>query len=409
MNTLRQLSILPIWVNPQHLVSTAAHILVGHKVKALGVLDGTQLVGTISKLEVIGRSESFLTVGDCMRPLGRVLETSMPIREAAQVFGTEDLDYLPVVEGGRFVGILTPNMLLQEMGRSYDPMSGLSWSDLLREWGVNHLELGDEVTILFIDLNDFGQYNKRHGHVVGDHVIRLVAQKLSTCVDPTRDVLVRYGGDEFAIGTLRTREEADMLAELIRTQASGIVVEEGVEPVSFSIGVFGGRRTRERENMHFSATLDNLINMASRAALASKVTMKRAQARAVVEMAAGPEPPAGDFRVVGVYADDQGLRPVTTVILSMRDTIVSGAAPQTGTSRLEAAVLATVKAVERSIPDVVLKVEELSADNGSVHLRGRVTKGDMSKAVSVDRPIADDANWAVAQATLDALVGEGPS
>ncbi len=406
MNTLRQLPILPIWVNPQHLVSTAEHILVGHRVKALGVLDGTQLVGTISLLEVANVDSPHATVGEHIRALGRVLEANTSIREAAHLFAGEDLDYLPVTDEGRFLGIVTPNMLLQEMGRSFDPMSGLSWSDLLRDWGLKHLEDGDEVTILFIDLNDFGQYNKKHGHIIGDRVIRAVADRLSECVDPSRDVLVRYGGDEFAIGTLRHREEAETLAELIRTQANGIIVEEGVEPVTFSLGVFGGRRTRERENMHFSATLDNLINMASRAALAAKSALKRLQARAVVEAAIGPDTSTGDFRVVGVYADDQGLRPVTTVILSLRDTIVSGAASQAGVSKLEAAVMATVKAVERTLPEVALKVEELATENGSIRIKGRVTKGDASKPINVSRPVGDDVNWAVAQATLDALIGE---
>ncbi len=405
MNTLRQLSILPIWVNPQHLVSTAAHILVGHRVKALGVLEDSTLVGTIS-LQDIAHAPDHKTVGQFMKSPVRVLEVTTTIREAAHLLAADDLDFLPVKDGSQFVGIVTPNMLLHEMGRSFDPMSGLSWSDQLREWGLRHLEDGDEVTILFIDLNDFGQYNKRHGHVIGDRVIRMVAGKLSECVDPTRDILVRYGGDEFAIGTIRHRDDADTLAELVRTQASGAVVEDGVEPVTFSLGVFGGRRTKERENMHFSATLDNLINMASRAALAAKNEMKRVQARAVVEAAIGPDSGPGEYRVVGVYADDQGLRPVTTVILSLQDTIVSGASPQVGVSKLEAAVQATVRAVERTRPEIGFKFEELATENGSIRLKGRVTRGEDSRAVNVSRPVGDDMNWAIAQATLEALVGE---
>lgn len=404
MNTLRNLPILPIWVNPQHLATTAAHILAGHRVRALGVLDGNNLVGTIALADLAGAAPD-ATVADRMVALRHVVDVNTPIREVADLMAREDLDYVPVCDQQRFLGIVTPNMLLREMGQSYDPMSGLSWSDLLRDWGARHLEAGDEITILFIDLNEFGQYNKRHGHVVGDMVIRAVAARLAACIDPSRDVLVRYGGDEFAIGTLRVREEAELLADLIRSQVSGIVVQEGVEPVTFSLGVFGGRRTRERENTHNSATLDNLINMASRAALAAKAAQKKAQARAVVEMAAGPEPLASEFRVVGVYADDQGVRPITTVILSIRDSIVSGAASQVGSTLLESAVAATVKAVERTIPDVAFKVDELRADNGTITLKGRAQRAEASRNVEAILPAGEDPAWTVAQATLEALLG----
>lgn len=403
MNTLRDLRIQPIWVNPQHLVSTAAHILAGHRVRALGVLDESVLVGTISVLEVL-RAPEGATVGQVMRSPEPRVNLGDSVRSVAAMFADGELEYAPVVDGDRFVGIVTPNMLLKEMGRSFDPMSGLSWSDRLREWGTSHLEQGDEVTILFIDLNEFGQYNKKHGHIVGDRVIRLVAERLGACIDPARDVLVRYGGDEFAIGTTRLREDAEVLAELLRKRASGVAVEEGVEPVTFSVGVFGGRRSRERENTHYAATLDNLINMASRAALAAKAAAKQGQAVPVAEGAGTDETPTR-FRVVGVYADDQGPRPVTTVILGLRDTIVSGAAPQNGLTQLEAVSLATVKAMERSNPDVSLKLETLAVEAGVLKLKGRVTRGDESIRVDVARRVGADPLVAVAEATVEAISG----
>lgn len=403
MNTLRDLRILPIWVNPQHLVSTAAHILAGHRVRALGVLDDSVLVGTISVLEVL-RAPEGATVGQVMRAPEPIVSLGDSVRSVAAMFADGELEYAPVVDGDRFVGIVTPNMLLKEMGRSFDPMSGLSWSDRLREWGTTHLEQGDEVTILFIDLNEFGQYNKKHGHIVGDRVIRLVAERLGACIDPARDVLVRYGGDEFAIGTTRLREDAEVLAELLRKRASGVAVEDGVEPVTFSVGVFGGRRSRERENTHYAATLDNLINMASRAALAAKTAAKRGQAVPAAEGESSDDAPTR-FRVVGVYADDQGARPVTTVILGLRDTIVSGAAPQNGLTQLEAVSLATVKAMERSNPDVSLKLETLAVEAGVLKLKGRVTRGDESIRVDVARRVGADPLVAVAEATVEAISG----
>ncbi len=311
------------------------------------------------------------------------------------------------MEGSRFAGIVTPNMLLRELGRSYDPLTTLSWSDQLRDWGLEHLKRGDEVTILFLDLNDFGQYNKKFGHIVGDQVIRQFAANLLTLIDPSRDVLVRYGGDEFAIGTLRHRDEAETLAELIRARVSGLVVAEGVDPISFSVGVFGGRRTKERESTHYAATLDNLINMASRACLAAKNASKRDPIRAVVSMGEriGSEDSTVPYRIVGVYADDEGPKPVTTVILSHHDSVVSGAAPHRDANPLEAVAVATAKAVERTLPDVALRVDDVSVVDGELHLSGKLLRGDQATTVNVSRRVTGDPLLTAAELTLEALVG----
>lgn len=405
MNTLQQLRIVPYWVNPAHLASTAAHIMRGHRIRAIGVLEGATLVGTLSLEDLAGVPDA-TRVELVARPVTATATTNDGIRDVAQRFVNENLDFLPVLDGERFVGIVTPNMLLRELGRSYDPMSSLSWSDQLRDWGIEHLKRGDEVTILFIDLNDFGQYNKKFGHIVGDTVIREFSATLAGLIDPSRDVLVRYGGDEFAIGTLRHREEAETLAELVRTRASGLVVDEGVDPVHFSIGVFGGRRTKERENTHYAAMLDNLINMASRACLAAKNASKRDPIRAVVSMDASlGDATAPAYRIVGVYADDEGPKPVTTVILSHHDSVVSGAAPHRDSNPLEAVAVATAKAVERTLSDLALRVDEVVVVDGELRLSGKLLHGDQMTSVSVSRRVTGDPLLTAAEVTLDALIG----
>ena len=70
--------------------------------------------------------------------------------------------------------------------------------------------------ILF-DLDHFGQINKRHGHQVGDRVLRLFADALR---ERTRasDLVARYGGEEFVVILENaTREDAIRIAEDVRT------------------------------------------------------------------------------------------------------------------------------------------------------------------------------------------------
>ena len=52
--------------------------------------------------------------------------------------------------------------------------------------------------LLMIDIDHFKNINDRHGHTLGDDVIRAVGQTLLDCVR-AQDCAGRYGGDEFAV------------------------------------------------------------------------------------------------------------------------------------------------------------------------------------------------------------------
>ena len=55
-----------------------------------------------------------------------------------------------------------------------------------------------QTALIIFDIDDFKQVNDTFGHIIGDEVIRLVAEKLQFCVR-TSDLIVRYGGDEFLV------------------------------------------------------------------------------------------------------------------------------------------------------------------------------------------------------------------
>jgi len=194
----------------------------------------------------------------------------MMVADAADLMGKVGSHRLLVMEEGRLAGIVTRGDLLPEMGKSFDPITKLPRSDAMRDWGLAALKSGREITVIFLDLDKFGDFNKKYGHVIGDNVLQHVAEILSRNTNEGTDFVCRYAGDEFVIVTLRNSAEAVELADHLERSLRETPPADVPEPVTGSIGVHGGKRTKEREEVHYEATLDNLINLASKACTAAK-------------------------------------------------------------------------------------------------------------------------------------------
>lgn len=413
---LSELGLVPHWVSPRHRVDSAVILVEGHRARALGVLEGYRLVGLVTRLELATASKDAY-VETVMSPVRYVAEGQWSVRKVAGFMSEHGLDLVPVVEGDRFLGIVSATELLEELGRSYDPLTGLPWSDELRQWGVESLKAGSELTVIFCDLDEFGEYNKRFGHVIGDRVLVQVAKFLQSYADSERDLLVRYGGDEFVFATLRPRAEAVQLAEELQ---SGLRLHDVPTESSslMSVGIAGGRRTVERENVHFMATLDNLINTASR----ESTLKKREKAQASQPLAPdgeGAQAPASGaspmptskapMAVVEVHADDTQVHGLTTVILSRGDALISGVQSRSGRSAVESIALATAKALERAFPGVRIVAKDvrlIERPGGTriIEVIGTVTHAGVESDISGTCEAGTDVFRAVAQATLQSVL-----
>lgn len=70
-----------------------------------------------------------------------------------------------------------------------------------------------EHALIFIDLDGFKDVNDTLGHAAGDEVLRLAARAFNKCLSGT-DLMVRYGGDEFAAVLFHCRiENAERIAQ----------------------------------------------------------------------------------------------------------------------------------------------------------------------------------------------------
>lgn len=94
--------------------------------------------------------------------------------------------------------------------------------------------------LLVIDIDDFKEFNDRHGHVRGDEVLIRFAEILKSAVRDS-DYVVRWGGEEFVVlATDAKAEDGEIIAERILTSVrkQAILGEPDDEkPLSCSIGV----------------------------------------------------------------------------------------------------------------------------------------------------------------------------
>lgn len=101
---------------------------------------------------------------------------------------------------------------------------------------------GLELCMIFADLDLFKKINDKHGHLVGDQVLKVVAKSLKGAVKG-RDLVARYGGEEFAIVLLNTSlENVKRLAESIRADIASKRIQrkdtrESVGVITMSFGV----------------------------------------------------------------------------------------------------------------------------------------------------------------------------
>jgi diguanylate cyclase (GGDEF)-like protein len=122
---------------------------------------------------------------------------------------------------------------------------------------------GGEVSLAIIDIDHFKLINDTHGHLIGDRVIRALANSLASGLRRT-DIVGRYGGEEFGVIMLDSPPHAAGIAiDKQRRHFGDVEFDASGRSFhsSFSAGLAGSRQ-------HASA--DDVIAAADRALYAAK-------------------------------------------------------------------------------------------------------------------------------------------
>lgn len=109
----------------------------------------------------------------------------------------------------------------------------------IQEAYAAYQKYGAAFALIIADIDLFKTYNDRYGHAGGDYLLRAMAEELQASVRE-RDVVARWGGDEFLLLLPETSgEKAAKLAERIRKNVEGrkYVYEGEALSVTLTLGV----------------------------------------------------------------------------------------------------------------------------------------------------------------------------
>jgi CBS domain-containing protein len=119
----------------------AAELLVRPEVRAVLVVEGDRLVGLVTveglveRVVAAGRDPRSTTAGEIAERVSLSVSPDTPLEEAYRLMEGEDVERLPVTDGGRLVGVLSRSGIQRRLAEDESPVAG---SDPVNEKGSDH-------------------------------------------------------------------------------------------------------------------------------------------------------------------------------------------------------------------------------------------------------------------------------
>lgn len=140
--------------------------------------------------------------------------------------------------------------------RRFDEAMDFEWKRSFRE----NLPL----SVMFIDVDYFKQYNDTYGHIQGDQCLIRVANTLRACLKRGTDLIARYGGDEFVVLLANTDiAGAKAVSDKMMEAMSGIGIRHEISPhdgrLTITIGVATKVPTVSGDQSHIMELADRAL------------------------------------------------------------------------------------------------------------------------------------------------------
>ena len=101
--------------------------------------------------------------------------------------------------------------------RRFDAVMEREWAEARRN--------RQPLSLLMMDIDDFKAYNDRYGHLQGDACLKQVSTVLASAATRARDLLARFGGEEFALVLPETDVAA---ARRVAERCRALIAQAGI-------------------------------------------------------------------------------------------------------------------------------------------------------------------------------------
>lgn len=156
---------------------------------------------------------------------------------------------------------------LQELAM-HDPLTGIANRRYVEISLAARLEelkrYSFEFSVLFIDADYFKMINDKHGHTVGDRILKMISATVANSLR-SFDIIGRWGGEEFVVLLINTKREslfklADRLRRLVEKSAMTLNNGETLK-ITVSIGATAAQK---------GDSVDSLVDRADKLMFESK-------------------------------------------------------------------------------------------------------------------------------------------
>lgn len=115
-----------------------------------------------------------------------------------------------------------------------DDMTGANNFRYLNNWLSDPSE--ETMALLFMDIDNFAEFNNSHGHAEGDRVLRQVVETIHQSIRAD-DQVIRYGGDEFVVFLKEMDAKgAERVAQRIMDNLATLKDPKWSRPITVSLG-----------------------------------------------------------------------------------------------------------------------------------------------------------------------------
>jgi diguanylate cyclase (GGDEF)-like protein len=221
------------------------------------------MIAVLTLLIAFAMVSSIVSYRILFKPLKNLDDSLLKLNEhnAENIFGAERDDEL---------GHLSNTIQDLFNKANIDPLTGLynrRFMDSSMERVMGLLSRSDGLlSVLMLDIDFFKRYNDTYGHEAGDKCLQAVAHALSDSVSRVNDVVVRYGGEEFAIILPNTDSEgARSFAEKLQKNVNELNIphdkNEAAPYVTVSIGITTGKVERKHDLSMYLKRADEALYM----------------------------------------------------------------------------------------------------------------------------------------------------